>query len=259
MYRLLLVDDEIEARDLLCNFFPWGESGFEVVAQKDNGADAMSYLSQNEVDVILCDIRMPKMNGIDLAKWVHMQSSKPLIIFLSAYKEFEYARKALDYGVRHYIVKPARYDELMKVFTDVKKELDEQASISMGNEIAPLPSETHDQSSDLIRRIENYLESNYQNASLKALSQLVHMNPNYLSQFFKQKTGCNFSEHLLKIKMKKAVELLSDPKIRISRISDLLGYTSPKNFTRSFRNHYHMTPNEYRKQLHHDNLPKSDH
>ena len=67
-YNLLIIDDEVHSRNTLCNCFPWEQIGFKVIGQADNGKDALAFIKRNNVHVLLCDIQMPVMNGIDLVK-----------------------------------------------------------------------------------------------------------------------------------------------------------------------------------------------
>ncbi len=240
-YELLIVDDEYQSRNTLCTCFPWESVGFHVVGQTYNGLEALKFLEMTKVHVILCDIKMPVMSGIDLAKKLAIRPEAPVIIFLSGYRDFEYAQNALKYGVRYYIVKPARYEELYELFSSVRQELDAKYCAE--------PTETFLDEDLFVQKICSYVKENYRTASLTEAASILYMNASYVSQLFKQKTGQNFSEYLLEIRMKKAVMLLADPHIKIYNISNQVGYTNAKNFTRSFRNFYGKTPKEYRENL----------
>jgi two-component system, response regulator YesN len=247
VYKLVVVDDEYESRNTLCNCFPWNEVGFEVIKQFDNGKVALDYLLKNSVDVVLCDIRMPIMSGIDLAKEIHHAKFHPSIVFLSGYRDFEYAQKAVAYGVRYYIVKPSRYEELHEVFTTLKKELDDlKLFYPKPHENLNIDSEHGNFQDNIIRTAQKYVKENYRTATLEDISKLIHMNSSYFSQFFKQKTGCNFSDYLIEIKMKTAAELLKDISLKTYNVSELVGYTNPKNFARTFKSYFGMSPKEFR-------------
>jgi len=247
MYKLLVVDDDYESRTTLCNCFPWSDVGFEVSAQFSNGKEALDYVKSNSVDVILCDIKMPIMSGIELVQALHSHTYKPIIVFLSGYRDFSYAQNAIAYGVRYYIVKPARYQELVDCFQQIKNELELKASVSKSSENTDTPSDANETVKDKqIEMIKAYIDEHYQNVKLEDISKYVYMNPSYLSQFFKSKTGINFTDYLIEVKMKKAAMLLKDVSLRTYDISEMVGYTNAKNFARSFKNYYNMTPTEYR-------------
>ncbi len=247
MYRLLVVDDEFEIRNGLCKFFPWNEIGFDVVGQAENGKAALDFIYSNSVDVILCDVAMPVMTGLDLARELNSSKCKYRIVFLSGYKDFEFAQKALEYGAKNYILKSTNYNELIRVFSKVKAELDEEGSHKKTNEKKANKSETEMNFNEkIISVIKSYVESNFREVTLEDLTNQVHMNPDYISKFFKQKTGQNFSDYLIEVRMKKAAELLDDIRYKTYEISDMVGYSNSFNFTRTFKNYYGMSPREYR-------------
>ncbi len=251
MYKLLIADDEYEIRNGLSNYFPWNDIGFEVAGQAANGKEVLQYAADFQLDAILCDIRMPVMSGIDVARELCNQNSPIKLIFLSGYKEFDYAHQALIYGVKNYIVKPTKYGELLKVFTKIKEELD-QAKPTVSNTPPRLPEqcsgfEAEPLISDkIIAKIKKYVIEHYKDATLEGASQLVHLNPYYISKYFKDKTGQNFSDFVVGVKMNKAMELVKDMNYKGYEISEMLGYSNAKNFTRAFRKYFGKSPREYR-------------
>ncbi len=247
MYRLLVADDEYEIRNGLCKFFPWNEIGFEVVGQAENGKLALDFLKDHAVDVILCDIMMPVMTGLDLAKALNENKSKTRVIFFSGYKDFDYAQKALEYGVNSYILKSTNYNELIRVFSKVKRDLDEDNNApSLPHVSTTLTQGEMNFNEKVIFMIKQYVNENYKDVTLEDLTKLVHMNPDYISRFFKQKTDQNFSDYLIEVRMKKAAELLEDIRYKTYEISDMVGYSNSFNFTRSFKSYFGMSPREYR-------------
>lgn len=244
MYNLLIVDDEAETREALCSYFPWSEVGFHVVGQANNGQEALRFIAGGErVDIVLTDIKMPVMSGIELAENLYNHKRNIKIVFLSGHRDFEYAQQALHYRVKNYVLKPAKYYVLLDVFGKLKEEMEAE----MASE-APKPGESLAKGDEslIIQKIKDYVRTNYKEASLEEVARMVHMNANYLSFFFKQKTGQNFSDYLLKTKMEAAVGLLRDVSYKTYEISEMVGYSNAKNFTRTFKSYYGQTPSEYR-------------
>ncbi|WP_338075924.1 response regulator transcription factor [Brevibacillus invocatus] len=197
------------------------------------------------MDVILCDIQMPVMSGIDVARELHQQNSPVKVVFLSGYREFEYAQQALSYGVKSYIVKPTKYNELENVFRKLKIELDQSKGSQSPSTKVPEEKESAAPET-VIAKVKSYLEQNYREATLDDAARLVHMNPYYLSKYFKKKTGENFSDYLIRVKMEKAKEFLMDVNNRTYTISEMVGYSNVKNFTRTFRKYVGKSPREFR-------------
>mgnify|MGYP004637853331 FL=1 len=105
MLKMMIVDDERGIRDKI-EQLDWEKIGIEVECVCDNGLVAYNQLHYNSVDIIITDIRMPIMNGIELAKAVNEEFPGVMVIILSGYDEFEYARKCLEYKVFGYLLKP---------------------------------------------------------------------------------------------------------------------------------------------------------
>lgn len=240
MYELLIVDDEVSSRNILASCFPWNEQGFHICGQMDNGQDTLEFLEENAVHVILTDISMPGMDGIQLAKKISEQFNiKPMIVFLSAYDDFKYAQSAISYGVRYYVLKPTNFTELKEIFGNVKKELDLKYDIDLENNQDP-------SSDEIIQKVMKYCNQNYRDGSLSSLAESLYLNSSYLSQLIKQKTSKTFSDLLNEAKMKQAALFLKNPDTKIYNISNMIGYVNPNNFARAFKAYWGISPTEYR-------------
>lgn len=125
MYKLVIVDDEAAIRRGMCNYIPWVDMGFEVVADFEDGKETIDYVEHHEVDVIITDIEMAEISGLELAKYIHENNPSIKVVILSGYKLFEYAKKALEYRVNHYLLKPLKMDEVKLVFNKLLKELEQ--------------------------------------------------------------------------------------------------------------------------------------
>lgn len=117
--RLILVDDEPNILYGLRDSIPWDAMGYEIVGTFSDGMDAITYIENNPVDVILTDIKMKRLSGIELAERVYNKWPHIIIVFFSAYNEFEYACKALRYNVAGYMLKSADMDEVQSFMQDV--------------------------------------------------------------------------------------------------------------------------------------------
>ena len=244
MYKLILVDDEIEIRNGLKNYFPWHDIGFEVIGTFANGKQALNFMMQNSVDVVLTDIRMPVMDGIELIRKMKEMDIDAVCLLLSGYKEFEYAMSALEMGVKNYIVKPTKYQQLCEVFTKLRMELD-QKKLNDQDKIGNIGSFT-DANAQLIIKVKSFVNRNYCDLTLEKAAEHVRLNPYYLSSFFHQQTGEKFYDYVLRVKMENASELLRKTNKKIYEISEMVGYMNANSFSRTFKNYYNLNPKEYR-------------
>lgn len=121
----MLVDDEAEVRESILLQIPWEELGFEVVADAENGEDALEKMAVYEPDVIITDIQMPFMTGLEFIEKVREEYPGKEIVIFSGFSEFEYARQAIRLGVKEYILKPVDKEELMGILKKIRRTLDQ--------------------------------------------------------------------------------------------------------------------------------------
>ncbi|MWV42052.1 response regulator [Paenibacillus sp. HJL G12] len=128
MYKLLLVEDEEDVRDGLIEEIDWKSHGFQVVDTAENGREAAELFEKYIPDVVVTDIQMPFMNGLELAGWIREHYPTTKIIILTGFDEFEYAQKAIKLQIDEYVLKPFSSHELIEVALKVKRQMDAEAS-----------------------------------------------------------------------------------------------------------------------------------
>ncbi len=237
MYRLLIADDEYEIRTGLANYFPWDTVGFEVADLCSNGVEALSFIEKQTVHAVLCDVKMPIMDGLTFAKLLREKYPDVKLVFLSGYKDFEYVRKALQCGAQDYILKPTQFQEITSVFKKIQHELDQVNHPQTASQPSP---------DDLILAIQKIIQEQIDRVTLESVANEVFLSPFYVSKLFKQRTGENFADYVTECRMKKAAELLCGHSCKTYEISMMVGYSNPKNFTRAFKKFYGVTPSEFK-------------
>ena len=123
MLKALLVDDEAPILNNLSKVLPWEEMGMKVVGLARSGMEALEVADQYNPDLILCDIRMPVMDGLTFITKIREKGSRAEIFLLTGYQEFEYAREAIKLGVKDYISKPIHYGELEMKIREIGEEI----------------------------------------------------------------------------------------------------------------------------------------
>ncbi|MCR5587747.1 MAG: response regulator [Lachnospiraceae bacterium] len=130
MYNVFIADDELIIREGIKYIIDWFSLGFKIVGEAANGQDAYDYIVANNPDVVLMDVKMPKIIGTDVVKMVREKGYKGKIIILSGYTDFKYTQAAIKYGVDYYLSKPIDEDELMDTVKDIKQSLDKKTKES---------------------------------------------------------------------------------------------------------------------------------
>lgn len=129
MYRLLIVDDEELEREGMAQFIPWSDYDIELAGTAWNGAEGFEFIQKNKVDIVLTDIKMPVMDGLELICKIKENFQDIEIIVLSGYGEFDYTSKAMGYGIRNYILKPCDESKIITAIDKVKVEIAKKRKI----------------------------------------------------------------------------------------------------------------------------------
>lgn len=127
MFKVMIVDDIEVMRRQIKRLPLWGEStGFNIIDEAEDGQEALCKLQSQPVDLLITDIKMPRINGIELLKEVNENSLATCVVFLSEHSEFNFAKEAIQYGIFDYLVKPVKADELENLLQKVKNYIEEQ-------------------------------------------------------------------------------------------------------------------------------------
>jgi len=255
VYKLAICDDEIRTLKQLLNIIDWESIGFEVSATFANGKMALEYLHQNPLDAIIADIRMPVMDGLELAKNIQENFPATKVLLISAYRDFEYAHKAFKYDVVSYVTKPITQSDFLQALTKLKKNLDLTHSENQkeydhhDSYISDNLFITDDSIPDFITDAIDFINKNYaQDISLEDVAKHTYMNPGYLSKLLKNYTNETYIDYLTKIRINKAKELLASTNCKVSAIGISVGYNYSQHFHKIFKKVVGITPIEYRKK-----------
>lgn len=333
LLRVFLVDDEKIIREGMKKLLNWQEDGFEICGEAANGKEALDRIRQTRPDIVITDLRMPGMDGLELVKILAERMRNIKVIVLTGYDEFEYAKEAVRSGVFDYLLKPVSPEELRQSLLRLKKKILDRAiqypfeeeailtrAVRENNALLGLdtlqtlldqytvmgvqPEVVHKicrkllveidivyretfgpkvvairpelpakaeirqmgdimrdylckifdfgearSSTRLVEKIKNYLEKNYQeNITLKMLEDEFFFNASYISRVFKAKTGENYSDYLLRIRIERAKELLVTTEYSVSKVSQMAGFKNPKYFSRIFKEIVGVQPITYRNE-----------
>ncbi|MCR5033063.1 MAG: response regulator [Lachnospiraceae bacterium] len=237
MYQLVIVDDEPKILDGIAELFPWENIGFQVAGKFTNARSALEFIRKNQVQVVLTDIKMPGMDGLEFARELKKDPNL-MVVILSSYSDYEYMRTALKIDIQDYLLKPINYGELSSCFEKIRSQLDERYAVAM-----PDSEPYYDK---IIHMVDTYIDQEFQKASLALAAEQVGISAGYLSKIYKEKKGIGFQEQLTATRMNKAARMLEDPAVKSYEIAFYVGYDNPKNFTRAFKSHFGVSPREYR-------------
>ncbi len=263
MIRLLIADDEKLEREALAELVQRRFEREVVLEVAENGRKAADTAVLWGADLILMDIEMPGMSGLDAARAVLAQRPSCRVIFVTAYSLFQYAHEAVHLGACDYLLKPVDPDELEASVRRAMRQIETERKLEELAAARPQPeqTETEEEAEDAPEESENsqtalvmahvrrYLEDNYMfDLSLDSVGEILHISPAYLSAQFKKYQKMNFLDCLTELRINAAKELLADPFRSSAEVASMVGYEDASYFARAFKKRTGMTPTQYRRQ-----------
>lgn len=232
MIKVLLVEDEISTRNLLKIIVDWEQYRMTVAGEASNGREALFFLEQNKIDLVVTDIRMPIMDGLSLAQEIHRNYPDIKVMIVTAYDDFSYAQNALRAGAVDFILKPLKRQDVKEALNRVSRQF-----------------QNKEDKMDIVESVREYLEEHYSESqvSLATVADNFYMNPSYLSRIFKKRMGINLVEYLNQIRIHHACDYLDCGTWKVYEIAAKVGIPNPDYFGRCFRKIMGMTVKEYRK------------
>lgn len=254
MYRVLLVDDEQIERMALAKKIDRYYGDKVNIYHAVNGREAVDMCSEHKNDIIIMDISMPEMNGVMAAKYIRQIDDKCLIIFLTAYDDFEYARNAIKIRALDYLLKPCDINDLLAVMDMAIQKLDRECDFK-GNTKENKPERKRENVKNFdeqttIKYLREYVENNYTfDISMQEVAEDMGYSDAYFSKLFKQYFNQNFTAYLTEYRIKKAKELLTDTNNSIKDISRMVGYEDSNYFAKIFKRIVGEIPSKFRENL----------
>lgn len=250
--NILIVDDEPRTRQGLQRTLESWNNGEYTILIAENGEEVMRIMEEKKIHILLSDIHMPEMTGLQLLKNIKEKGISPVVIVISAYSEFEYAQEALRLGVVNYLLKPIGKKKLIEAVEEAVKVLEKQVRVGMIEKVVDekiVDANTKlDSTKDTIRKAKAYIDKHLKDEfTLKDVASHVHLNPSYFSVLFKEQVKLNFSEYVTRRRIQRAKELVISTNLPINEISEEAGYKTAKYFIKIFKELEGMTPSTYRK------------
>ena len=244
MYKILIADDEKIVRELIKKNLYASNLPIQSVISVENGKEALEKTRMERPDIIITDIVMPFMDGLEFLECLKQENIQVKTLIISGYDEFEYAKKAISLEVTEYLLKPFLPEELIEVLQKMIVRLQQE------NQIFYFSKKESGSVEEAVWLTEQYIEDNLHNAALSidAAAEKVHFSVSYLRQIFKEITGKNINEFIIQKRMERAIKLLLTTDLKIQAIAENCGYDNQQYFASSFKKIYHCTPTQYKEK-----------
>ena len=269
MYRVLLADDEQIERMALAKRLKRHFCGSLDISEAVNGAEALETFKREKSQIVVMDISMPEMNGVEAAERIRSLDEDCIIIFLTAYDEFSYAKRAIVIRALDYLLKPCEEDELVAVMEEAMRLTDKRLNVSgvpspgvpspgvpspgVPSPGVPSPDIRREEHAEAMPRdevaetIREYIRNNYmKEISMQDAARMMNYSDAYFCKLFKQCFDQNFTSYLTGFRVNEAKKLLKDRSISVKDVSMQVGYYDSNYFAKVFKRMTGMIPSEYR-------------
>lgn len=240
MYSLLIVEDEYLVRQGIRSLVDFERFQIDQINEAKDGVEAWDFIEKHQPDIVLTDINMPRMNGIQLAQLIKETYPHTHLVFLTGYDEFDYALSAVKLGADDYLLKPFSKADIEEMLAKVVKGLRKEEKEERVQRLI----ETNEQSM-LEQAIQERLGD--VDLSLKSLGNQLGFSPNYLSVLIKKELGISFQQYLIQERIKKAKLLLLTTDLKIYEIAEQVGFEDINYFSQRFKQIEGITPRQFKK------------
>lgn len=257
MCRVLIADDEPIEMTIISKMIQKNYGDQLEIVQAVNGREAITLFHEKECKIAILDIEMPGVNGLKAAEEIRKTNQECSIIFLTAFEDFSYARKAILVRALDYLLKPAAEDEVVAVLDEAIRLLNEGESKEVREDDwmkEQLLDETVSMETIRVstsqRIILEFIQQHFQeDISLQDVARTMNYSDAYFCKLFKQCFDKNFTAYLSEFRVARAKQLLEDMAINVREISELVGYRDSNYFAKVFKRIAGITPSEYRLML----------
>lgn len=254
--KLLIVDDEPIIREGIKSLVDLSGLGIKTIYEASNGEKALEIFNLYLPDIVLADINMPRMNGLEFSERIKQTKPEVKIALITGYDYFDYARQAIKIGVEDYILKPVSKSDITsllaslvaKVKTDEEqKRLQEIIKKQTGAKIENQEAQAM-KGSDYKHQIQSFLDQHIydEELSLQLIAETLILSSGYLSGLFKKEFGLSFKEYVLSKRLDQAKILMLSTDMKNYEVSEAIGLKDANYFSAMFKKHTGMSPNKYR-------------
>jgi two-component system response regulator YesN len=243
--KVLVVEDEEMIRRGIVLAVDWAALDCVVVGEAANGEEALEAVERYAPSLIITDLKMPKMDGIELLQALRARGNNVFVIILTAYDSFSYAQSALRLGAVDFLLKPFHDGELEQAVTNLRRRMGSAGAEGAGG--LPIPGLKRGDKSKYVLEAMDYIGAHYNdpNISVGAIAQHLGLSEGHLSHTFKKETDYTLLNYLTRYRIHKAMELLRDCRLKVYEVAEQVGYRDITHFSATFKKLVGISPSEY--------------
>lgn len=274
MIQVVIVEDEPWVRKLIISEIPWDRLGMKLLAEVDDGPRACEVCLSARPELVITDIRIPGMNGLELIRRLRPELTHTRFLIITGHADFHYAQEAVRLGVTEYLLKPVRSNDISTALEKVSSAISRdrasrrriarlrrenetlQASLRSQTGFVETPRSVRDPR--IHKAVLSIRDRIAEEVPLAELASSVGMSRSSFSSHFRLETGKSYVEFLSDLRAQMGAELLKRPELSISEVASMVGYADANYFARVFRTRFSKTPTDFRRELFDANQMNSD-
>lgn len=250
MLKVIVVEDEELVRRGIVLAVDWASVNCAVVGEAANGEQALGIIKEYNPDIIVTDLKMPKMDGIAMIEKLREQGSKADVIILTAYSDFSYAQSAIKLGAVDYLLKPFRDGELEQAINKINRRAREKAESPRAKAFSEDIQDNLKGKSKYVMEALRYISEHYNDPdiSVSTIAGSLELSESHLSHIFKKETSYTVSNYLTNYRIHKAINLLRDCRAKVYEVAEKVGYRDVTYFSSIFKKSVGISPSDFQKQ-----------
>lgn len=243
MLKVLVVEDEEMIRKGIVLAVDWAALDCVVVGEAANGLEALDAVERLDPSLIITDLKMPQMDGIEMLRRLRERGNQAYVIILTAYDSFTYAQSALRLGAVDFLLKPFHDGDLERAVAALRRRM----GAGTGEEERSFPGLKKGDKSKYVLEAMDYIGEHYNdpNIGIGAIAQHLGLSEGHLSHTFKKETDYTLLNYLTRYRVHKAMELLRDCRVKVYEVAEQVGYRDITHFSATFKKLVGMSPSEY--------------
>lgn len=246
IFPVIIVEDENLIAKNIAKHIEAENSKFKVIGIYSNGEDALNAIKEQPPAVVFTDISMPVMSGLELAAEINRTMSHIKCVIITGYADFEFAKQAMHYEVKDYLLKPLDTEELHLVLKNLElslTEISDKMHSENSNESTMSPEE-------IVTLVKDYVKKHYsEEIDLNSIARTLGFSSSYLTKVFNKVENTTPSKVIRSFRMGIAKQLLNDDSLTIQQIASHVGYSDPFHFSKSFKQTVGISPTQYKQEL----------
>lgn len=244
MLKVLIVEDEEMIRKGIVLTVDWAALGCVVVGEASNGVEALAAVERYDPNLIITDLKMPQMDGIELLQTLRERGNPVSVIILTAYDTFTYAQSALRLGAVDYLLKPFHDGDLENAITRLQKKREAPPA---GDILSGSGGLKKGGKSKYVLEAMEYIQAHYNDPDIcvGTIAEHLGISEGHLSHIFKRETDATLLNYLTRYRIHKAMALLKDCRIKVYEVAQMVGYRDIHYFSATFKKLVGVSPSEY--------------